>query len=189
MSNLVRAENLGWVFDVSRPWLDRLLERAPRQVVTAVADVTFDIARRETPALVGESGSGKSTLARTVVGRFGRRPVFIDDVATHHPADRVARRRLRRRISGPWGSSAGAREWMPASASCRAWSGSIQSMAPSTRRRPAPARIHEFCTPAIPTTRLYRTSAANNPRKKLTIFNAPPLPDSPSASQLSRTRL
>jgi peptide/nickel transport system ATP-binding protein len=56
------------VFDVSRPWLDRLLERAPRQVVTAVADVTFDIARRETLALVGESGSGKSTLARMVVG-------------------------------------------------------------------------------------------------------------------------
>jgi peptide/nickel transport system ATP-binding protein len=100
MSNLVRAENLGRVFDVSRPWLDRLLERAPRQVVTAVADVTFDIARRETLALVGESGSGKSTLARMVVGLVlpTTGEVFIDDVAMHHPADRVARRRLRRRI-------------------------------------------------------------------------------------------
>ena len=100
MSNLVRAENLGRVFDVSRPWLDRLLERAPRQVVTAVADVTFDIARRETLALVGESGSGKSTLARMVVGLVQPTTgeVFIDDVAMHHPADRIARRRLRRRI-------------------------------------------------------------------------------------------
>jgi peptide/nickel transport system ATP-binding protein len=100
MSNLVRAVNLGRVFDVSRPWLDRLLERAPRQVVTAVADVTFDIARRETLALVGESGSGKSTLARMVVGLVlpTTGEVFIDDVAMHHPADRVARRRLRRRI-------------------------------------------------------------------------------------------
>ena len=100
MSNLVRAENLGRVFDVSRPWLDRLLERAPRQVVTAVADVTFDIARRETLALVGESGSGKSTLARMVVGLVlpTTGEVFIDDVAMHHPADRIARRRLRRRI-------------------------------------------------------------------------------------------
>jgi peptide/nickel transport system ATP-binding protein len=100
MSNLVRAENLGRVFDVSRPWLDRLLERAPRQVVTAVADVTFDIARRETLALVGESGSGKSTLARMVVGLVlpTTGEVFIDDVAMHHPTDRLARRRLRRRI-------------------------------------------------------------------------------------------
>jgi peptide/nickel transport system ATP-binding protein len=100
MSNLVQAENLGRVFDVSRPWLDRLLERAPRQVVTAVADVTFDIARRETLALVGESGSGKSTLARMVVGLVQPTTgeVFIDDVAMHRPADRVARRRLRRRI-------------------------------------------------------------------------------------------
>jgi peptide/nickel transport system ATP-binding protein len=100
MSNLVRAANLGRVFDVSRPWLDRLLERAPRQFVTAVADVTFDIARRETLALVGESGSGKSTLARMVVGLVlpTTGEVFIDDVAMHHPADRVARRRLRRRI-------------------------------------------------------------------------------------------
>jgi len=100
MSNLVRAENLGRVFDVSRPWLDRLLERAPRQVVTAVADVTFDIARRETLALVGESGSGKSTLARMVVGLVQPTTgeVFIDDVAMHYPTDRLARRRLRRRI-------------------------------------------------------------------------------------------
>lgn len=100
MSNLVRADNLGRVFDVSRPWLDRLLERAPRQVVTAVADVTFDIARRETLALVGESGCGKSTLARMVVGLVlpTTGEVFIDNVAMHHPADRVARRALRRRI-------------------------------------------------------------------------------------------
>jgi len=55
-------------FDVSQPWLNRVIERETQQFLTAVADVTFDIGKGETFALVGESGSGKSTIARMIVG-------------------------------------------------------------------------------------------------------------------------
>ena len=55
-------------FDVSRPWLERVVERAPRQLLKAVDGVSFSIARGETLGLVGESGCGKSTIARMVVG-------------------------------------------------------------------------------------------------------------------------
>ena len=63
-----RSKNLGRIFDVSKPWLNRVIERLPRRLLVAAADVTFSIARRETFALVGESGSGKSTVAKMVVG-------------------------------------------------------------------------------------------------------------------------
>ena len=57
-------------FDVSPPWLNRLIERAPRRLLRAVNDVSFDVARGETLALVGESGCGKSTVARLIVGLY-----------------------------------------------------------------------------------------------------------------------
>ena len=43
------------VFDVSKPLLNRIVEREPKRFLTAVAGVTFDIAKGETFALVGES--------------------------------------------------------------------------------------------------------------------------------------
>ncbi len=97
---LVRAENLGRIFDVSSPWLTRMLERLPRQFVVAVADMSFEIARRETLALVGESGSGKSTVAKMVVGLVPPTTgeVFIDAMPMHGRRRRGERRRLRRRI-------------------------------------------------------------------------------------------
>ena len=55
-------------FDVSKPWLNRVLEREDRQFLTAAADVSFTINKGETFALVGESGSGKSTIAKMIVG-------------------------------------------------------------------------------------------------------------------------
>ncbi len=65
---LLQVQGLGRRFDISRPWLNRVLERQERQFLTAVADVDFTINRGETYALVGESGSGKSTIAKMVVG-------------------------------------------------------------------------------------------------------------------------
>jgi peptide/nickel transport system ATP-binding protein len=69
-SSLVRAEHIGKVFDVSPPWLERVIERRPRALLHAVDDVSFEIARGETLALVGESGCGKSTVARMLVGLY-----------------------------------------------------------------------------------------------------------------------
>ena len=65
---LVEVKGLGRIFDVSKPWLNRVIEGLPRRLLTAAADVTFSIGKRETFALVGESGSGKSTVAKMVVG-------------------------------------------------------------------------------------------------------------------------
>ncbi|HEV8501135.1 MAG TPA: oligopeptide/dipeptide ABC transporter ATP-binding protein [Casimicrobiaceae bacterium] len=65
---LVRVHGVHKAFDVSPPWLDRVVMRTPRRVLRAVDGVDFEVRRGETVALVGESGCGKSTLARIVVG-------------------------------------------------------------------------------------------------------------------------
>ncbi len=65
---LVDVKGLTRVFDVSKPWLNRVVEREEKKFLKAVTDVSFEIRRRETLALVGESGSGKSTVAKMVVG-------------------------------------------------------------------------------------------------------------------------
>src|SRR5213594_1284618 len=100
MSDFVAVRDLGRIFDVSKPWLNRATEGLPRQLLTAVAGVTFTIGRRETFALVGESGSGKSTVAKMVVGLLppSRGDVVIDGVSMTASGESEARRRLRRRI-------------------------------------------------------------------------------------------
>lgn len=64
----VEVEGLRRLFDVSKPWLNRMIERQPKQWLKAVDGVAFTIERGETFALVGESGSGKSTLLGLVAG-------------------------------------------------------------------------------------------------------------------------
>ena len=67
---LVSAVDLAKTFDVSPPWLNRVLERKPRLLLHAVDGVSFDIEKGKTLALVGESGCGKSTVARLLVGLY-----------------------------------------------------------------------------------------------------------------------
>jgi len=67
---LVALHGVARYFDVSRPWLNRVVERVPRQLLKAVDDVSFEIRCGETLALVGESGCGKSTVARLIVGLY-----------------------------------------------------------------------------------------------------------------------
>jgi len=57
-------------FDVSKPWLQRVLSGRRRQVLRAVDGVSFAIPLGTTLSLVGESGCGKSTVARLAVGLY-----------------------------------------------------------------------------------------------------------------------
>lgn len=66
--SLIEIKNLTRVFDVSKPLLNRIVERLPKAMLTAVSDVSFDVEERSVYALVGESGSGKSTIGKMIVG-------------------------------------------------------------------------------------------------------------------------
>ena len=97
---LVVAHDLAKTFDVSAPWLNRVIERQPRQLLRAVDGVSFDIPRGQTLALVGESGCGKSTVARLLVGLYEpTRGGFEFDGQDAHAAFKTPEgRKLRRRI-------------------------------------------------------------------------------------------
>lgn len=106
---LIRIEHLWRHFDVSKPWLNRVIEREEMQFLTAVADVSFEIGKGETFALVGESGSGKSTIARMIVGLLeaSEGHIFFDDqdVAAMAPgALRSLRRRFQMIFQDPFAS-------------------------------------------------------------------------------------
>jgi peptide/nickel transport system ATP-binding protein len=99
-ARLVEARDLKRVFDVSQPWLSRLIDREPRRLLKAVDGVDFAVDRGETFGIVGESGSGKSTLARMVVGllRPSAGQVLVDGVDLFATGDPAGRRDVRRRM-------------------------------------------------------------------------------------------
>jgi oligopeptide/dipeptide ABC transporter ATP-binding protein len=66
--NVLEVDQLSRVFDVSAPWLNRMIERKPKRYLHAVQDVNFVVKKGKCLALVGESGCGKSTVARLVTG-------------------------------------------------------------------------------------------------------------------------
>lgn len=66
----VKVENASRWFDVSGPWLERVLKRKSPVLLKAVNGVSFTVEKGETLALVGESGCGKSTVARMLVGLY-----------------------------------------------------------------------------------------------------------------------
>jgi peptide/nickel transport system ATP-binding protein len=107
---LVEVRDLTKTFDVSAPWLNRVIERRPRQWVHAVDGVSFEISRGQTLALVGESGCGKSTVARLLVGLHAptRGEVRIDGQPLHAtlvtPQGQALRRRLQMIFQDPYAS-------------------------------------------------------------------------------------
>ncbi len=109
---MVEARHLGKCYDVSSPWLDRLLQRGAARSVRAVDDVSFAIAPGRTLALVGESGCGKSTLARLMVGLetptsgsawLGGLDVHATLAGPRHEA-RTLRRRMQMIFQDPYAS-------------------------------------------------------------------------------------
>ena len=97
---LLTVDGLRCVFDVSKPWLNRVLEGAPKQSLQAVDNVGFSIPKGETFALVGESGSGKSTIAKMIVGllRPTEGAIRFDGTDITKIASAAEMRRLRRRF-------------------------------------------------------------------------------------------
>jgi peptide/nickel transport system ATP-binding protein len=94
----VRLIEVGRDFDVSRPWLNRVVEGAPRQLLRAVDDVSFDVRKGETLALVGESGCGKSTVARLIVGLYALSRGSVEFDGTDLAAPGIDAAALRRRM-------------------------------------------------------------------------------------------
>ncbi|WP_209428107.1 oligopeptide/dipeptide ABC transporter ATP-binding protein [Pararhodobacter sp. SW119] len=105
---LVEVADLSRRFDVSPPWVTRVLQRRPRRILRALDGVNFTIAPQRTLGLVGESGCGKSTLARCLAGlmppssgemRYEGRPI---DLASRR--DPRARRAIQMIFQDPYAS-------------------------------------------------------------------------------------
>ena len=101
MDEFIRIEQLRKRYDLSEPWLARLIYQRPKKYLDAVDDVSFSVERGKTYALVGESGSGKSTIARMAVGLLTPTSgqVQIDGHDLHDPNLSAAdNRRIRQRL-------------------------------------------------------------------------------------------
>ncbi|MCA0278043.1 MAG: ABC transporter ATP-binding protein [Proteobacteria bacterium] len=69
-ASALSVDGLVKTFDVSAPWLNRVVERKPRQYLQAVNNISFEVPLGGCLSLVGESGCGKSTVARLVTGLY-----------------------------------------------------------------------------------------------------------------------
>ena len=100
---LVQVKHLTKKFDVSDPWLTRVLNHSAKATLTAVDDVSFEIYRGEILSLVGESGCGKSTTAKLLCGlyepSFGSITVDGIDLKTLGEKKSPLAKSLRRRIN------------------------------------------------------------------------------------------
>ncbi len=109
-SPLVQVSDLAKTFDVSAPWLNRVLEGKPRLLLHAVDGVSFEIEKGQTLALVGESGCGKSTVARLLVGLYqpSRGSVQFDQKDLHAglkgPGSEVLHKRIQMIFQDPYAS-------------------------------------------------------------------------------------
>jgi len=103
---LLELVDAGRDFDVSRPWLNRILEGEPRRTLRAVDGVSFTIRRGETLALVGESGCGKSTVARLIVGLHApsRGRIVFEGADLADPGSAPLRRRMQMIFQDPYAS-------------------------------------------------------------------------------------
>ncbi|MFQ3623626.1 MAG: oligopeptide/dipeptide ABC transporter ATP-binding protein [Acetobacteraceae bacterium] len=97
---LVEVEDLARDFDVSKPWLFRVLQGERKRILKAVAGVSFDIPKGTTLSLVGESGCGKTTVARLVVGLYppSRGRIRFDGVDMASLTSRAVAAPVRKRI-------------------------------------------------------------------------------------------
>ena len=101
MGEFIRIDNLYRRFDLSEPWLARIIYRRPKRYLDAVDDVSLGIERGQTYALVGESGSGKSTIARMAVGLLSPSggKISIDGHNLHDKSmSEAEHRRIRQRL-------------------------------------------------------------------------------------------
>jgi len=112
MTPFIQLKNVSKTFDVSAPWLNRVIERKPQSFLHAVSDLSFDIQRGETLALVGESGCGKSTVAKLIVGLYASSTgsVTIDGqdmriaLTSNNDAARALRRKVQMIFQDPYAS-------------------------------------------------------------------------------------
>jgi peptide/nickel transport system ATP-binding protein len=104
---MLEAIGVSRSFDVSKPWLQRMLTREGRLSLLAVDDISFVIPRGTTLSLVGESGCGKSTVARMAVGLYapsGGQIKFEGQPLSAARAQPVMRRRMNMIFQDPYAS-------------------------------------------------------------------------------------
>jgi peptide/nickel transport system ATP-binding protein len=87
---LLEVTNLERYFDVSPPFLNRVIEGIDQIYVKAVDRINFKIRKGETFSLVGESGCGKTTVGHLLVGLYSptRGTVRFDGVKLGGERDR-----------------------------------------------------------------------------------------------------